>query len=597
MVRHTRHETTDHMYLHRRNGVFYFRRRIPHEIASVLTQDERSAFHHSLKTSDRTEAGSLRPGCIAETDEILQLAMARISASRGDGVSTPGRLMRREISKRVKDRIRSRTFAQLSDNEVLKLQTGWFGAALAETRESSLEVHVHWGKEGRADSIEDARYELHHLVNDSDGILAGTLVSQAVEKILDAADCDKPREGLENPLFRRLYSRVHQGLIHLHNTALEILEHGLESSLHSVPVASSGNGSVPGATLDEVIEQFRTDSKRQVLREATREEYEFMYRALRDEFGAKREIASITRNEIREFSALLKSLPARATQRFKGLSVRRMAEETAKQGLPAAHVKTFNKKVHQLSAIFHFAEIEQFIPSSPARNLGIPTKKVPGIGKSFSTQKLNAIFSGSIFQNFVDDPEARYEPGHRLNPCFFWVPLIALFGGMRSNEILQLTVKEGIFVSDKITAFRSVLTVKNQYSYRVVPVHTTLMKIGFARYVEKCRDGGHSRLFPDARTACDGKYSTWMQKPFSRYLKSIGVKDGRQDCLHAFRHNFVEGLRRGDVPPDVRKALTGHSRVDSEEAMYGGEPLERLARYLEKLNYPGVSLSHLYFAP
>lgn len=593
MVRHTSHESTDpKMYLHRRKGVFYFRRRIPLEFKNRLTPEERSAFHHSLGTTDRQEALAHRPNCIAATDTILRKVRERSSTGGSLGSRPSIRRANRSPIKKFYQNV----FSQLSDNDLVKLHNRWFARSLDETRQSYLDVHVHWGAEGKTSIREDLCYDLSHLRSRPDDVGHAMLVSPVVQKILDEMECAIPSDGFENAAYRRFYNLIHQGMVRLKTIALEIVDLGFESSSLSETTTRAEGVSKKeegGKTLNELIEDFKSAPKRRNLKPETHEDYEFTYRVLRETLGASRDVKTITREDIRRVRDVILRLPARATQRFRGLTVPEMLEKTDLLKLEPAHTKTFNKKVHQISAIFHHAEDEQYIVSSPARGLGIPLKKSSGTGKSLSIEKLNKIFSGSIYQDFIASGEARFEANHELKPCFFWVPLIGLFSGMRSNEILQLRAHDGIVEHEEIMAFSALSEVKTKYSFRLVPIHPVLMNLGFLRYLENVRKNHHEMLFPDARPACDGKYSNWFQKPFSRYLKSIGVKDGRQDCFHAFRHNFTEGLRRADVETDVRRALTGHSRADNAEALYGGEPLRRLALYLGKLDYPGLNLTHL----
>ena len=135
--------------------------------------------------------------------------------------------------------------------------------------------------------------------------------------------------------------------------------------------------------------------------------------------------------------------------------------------------------------------------------------------------------------------------------------------------------------------------VKNQQSIRWVPLHPKLIDLGFLHYVEAVKREGYEMLFPDAKQACDGKYSTWFQKPWANYLKRIAVKTSRKECFDAFRHTWVGALRRAEVPEEIRKRLGGW-KIHGAEGGYGPEHLPRLLNYLAKADYPGLDLSTLY---
>lgn len=135
--------------------------------------------------------------------------------------------------------------------------------------------------------------------------------------------------------------------------------------------------------------------------------------------------------------------------------------------------------------------------------------------------------------------------------------------------------------------------VKNQYAFRWIPLHPELIPLGFLRYVKNVRAQNYESLFPDAKTACDGKQSTWFQKPWARYLTRIGIKRSRKECFHSFRHTWAAALRRADVPEEIRRILGGWKTDASAESGYGAEHLPRLLKYLEKLKYPSLDLTAL----
>jgi len=192
----------------------------------------------------------------------------------------------------------------------------------------------------------------------------------------------------------------------------------------------------------------------------------------------------------------------------------------------------------------------------------------------------------------IEDGKAhQFEPNHPLRPCLFWSPLIALFHGMRSGEILQLKA-QNVFLRDGVTVMKLEGMVKNQFAYRIAPIHPEVIRLGFLDYVERVKKAGYEMAFPDAKTASDGRYSTWFQKPFARYLTQIGIKSGRKECFHAFRHTWNAGMRRADVSEEIRRAIGGW-KDESSEIGYGAQHFPRLLKYLEKLEYPGLNLTHL----
>jgi len=428
------------------------------------------------------------------------------------------------------------------------------------------------------------------------------IISRVVRSILDTEDCEAPREWLNDPAFRRFYGFVTEGLFYLNRIAVSLVQKGempeqfqrlpAFASSSPQPMPFSGTSGGRSITLDGLISRFEKEPKRQHLREATRKEYGLAYRALREQMGGDKLISEISRDDIRTVADTFRHLPARATlnnqsERLQDIAARARAAEK-----PEADVKTYNKKVHHISAIFRYATIEQLIQSNPAQNLALPEPPPNPDETGYTSEQLNVIFSGSLFRQFTENGNAyQLVPNHPLQPCLFWAPLIALFHGLRSGEILQLKVAN-VFERDGITALKIEGTVKNHYAYRMVPVHPELMRLGFLEYIAQVREAGYEMAFPDAKLACDGKHSTWFQKPFTRYLKKIRVKTDRKQCFHTFRHTWNGGMRRVGAPQEIRRALGGW-KDESSEVSYGPDYFPRLFKCVEKLEYPGLVLAHL----
>lgn len=132
---------------------------------------------------------------------------------------------------------------------------------------------------------------------------------------------------------------------------------------------------------------------------------------------------------------------------------------------------------------------------------------------------------------------------------------------------------------------------------RVVPVHPALIEFGFVEYVERLRARNESRLFPkvdyDTRQQIAGGYS----RLYGRYLKTIGVKKGKEINFHSYRHTFIDALRSAGFRDDEFNFLVGHSNAKrTTTANYGilseGILSDRV-KLVNAVNYPGLDLSHL----
>jgi len=185
----------------------------------------------------------------------------------------------------------------------------------------------------------------------------------------------------------------------------------------------------------------------------------------------------------------------------------------------------------------------------------------------------------------------------------FWLPLLALFGGERVEELGQLNVRDVEMKNGRlflrITDLDDDQGVKNKVSKRHVPVHGELMKFGFGRYVEKVRAAGKERLFPDLTPNKYGvftaKFSTW----FNEYLDAHVVDDIRYN-FHSFRHYFQQvaewcGLKNFQID-----GILGH-QPEGMAGRYGKtragrrvyDPIQ-LAAGMDLYRIEGVDFSPLY---
>ncbi len=179
----------------------------------------------------------------------------------------------------------------------------------------------------------------------------------------------------------------------------------------------------------------------------------------------------------------------------------------------------------------------------------------------------------------------------------FWVPLLALYSGMRLSECCQLTVDD-VAVRDGADVIMvrggDGKKVKTAAARRVIPVHPELVKMGFLAYADAQRKAGHTRLFPELKRDRRGYYSDPFQKWFSRFLDKAGAKRPRTS-FHSFRHCATDALREARVPPERIRAIMGWAGRGMEETVYGaGLRPSTLAREIRKVRYEGLDLSHLH---
>lgn len=190
-------------------------------------------------------------------------------------------------------------------------------------------------------------------------------------------------------------------------------------------------------------------------------------------------------------------------------------------------------------------------------------------------------------------------------PHRFWVPLIALYSGMRQNEVCQLRV-EDIELDNNFHVFRIrhrpelQQTTKSRKS-RTCPVHPMLRRLGFLNYIEQQRKAGEDRLFPKlsytgAKGWC-GKVRNWWNETFQEEM--LENRDGKS--FHSLRKNFIDWFKQNGVYETAHdraivQSMIGHEDGDVTAAHYEQEfsPATQLG-ILIKLNYqfPPQLILHL----
>lgn len=358
-------------------------------------------------------------------------------------------------------------------------------------------------------------------------------------------------------------------------------------------------------TFGLLVHRYMADPSRGHLTEKSRISDKAKFRALKELIGAEKSVRDITREDCRQVRGALLSLPTNARKRFPEFSLNQAAERAEKKNLPKMSAKTVNSYLNSLSALFKYAVREEYMDANPAEALRVKGAISNKDSRNpFSLAQLKAIFGAPLYTGCKNDGPGYSEPGPKVvRRGRLWVPLIALFTGMRLNEICQLGVsdvakKNGVDVifvrAESVDDGGTDKRLKTAAATRFIPIHPELRKIGFLKYVQAMRKTKDSRLFPELTKGATGYYSDPFEKWFSRFLNKADAKTSRTS-FHSFRHNFRDALREADVNRDAVRALGGWAGNGGAEEIYGGGlKASTLAREIKKVKYPKLNLSYLY---
>jgi integrase len=169
--------------------------------------------------------------------------------------------------------------------------------------------------------------------------------------------------------------------------------------------------------------------------------------------------------------------------------------------------------------------------------------------------------------------------------------LLLLHTGARVTEIAQLAVedvvtKDGV-VCIEIRAGIPGQTLKNKASERVVPVHSSLLKLGFEEFVQSRRDAGAVWLMPNVEPGKKGQtMGSNMSGWWSRWWRKFDGITPRTS-LHSLRHGVSQELTGTKGVENVEvKQLLGHSDVSTTTGTYGTRlSVRQLATAIETLDF------------
>jgi integrase len=310
-----------------------------------------------------------------------------------------------------------------------------------------------------------------------------------------------------------------------------------------------GGNAVP-ATLRSAVDAYKKD------KEARWEAKTALMQAAALDLFARligdKPLNSVKRQDCKRARDVLARLPPNMAKRFSKLSI----EEVLALRMPAMSPKTANWQISSITGFFKWCVAEGLIDESPARGLLLPIQKRADQDRdAYQLDHLKLIF-GALKPSMG----ARY-----------WLPLVALYSGMRLEEIAQLRTADLRQVGDT-WAFdvngAEGKKLKTASAARLIPVHPRLLELGLIEYRAMQVQGGKKALWPDLKKGADGFHSSPFSKWFGRFKLAVGVHS-RKLTFHSFRHTFINELKQAGVDELLIRELVGHANPSITTGRYG----------------------------
>ncbi|HHH49585.1 MAG TPA: hypothetical protein ENK52_01250, partial [Saprospiraceae bacterium] len=335
--------------------------------------------------------------------------------------------------------------------------------------------------------------------------------------------------------------------------------------------------------------------------------------ALYNDFhGIDKNLEDITRKDIQSFIYKLKYYPANAALRFPNKSFQEVLKANEIEDYPCLNYKTIKDGyLTTLAALFNYALGLGCVDNIPTYKVMVPGKKQYRVSKDepFEIDELNRIFKQPIYTGFKSMAR-RYTPGNKITrDHIYWVPIIALYTGMRCTEIACIKTAD-IDLETSYPHLSIIGTKENPFktsnAQRRIPLVKALDKLGFFEFIRNAKKQGHVRLFEDWKPLKIKYSNTAFIKRFNDRIVPV-VLGGRYDpknenydptatrpkSFHALRKNFKTLLIHGKVNQAVADQIIGHAQSAIDKRYVGKVQVKNLYEEVKDLDYEGLDLGHL----
>ncbi|MGF7153279.1 integrase [Novosphingobium gossypii] len=317
------------------------------------------------------------------------------------------------------------------------------------------------------------------------------------------------------------------------------------------------------------------------------------------EFAGDRPLNQYVRADAGRFKALLEDLPANYSKavEFRGLSATAIVELALDMDVPRLSSRTVQRHFAALSTLWDSAIEQDTVTTNIFNDWKFhAAKQARDQRQMWHSEELDVLFHSPVWTGCQSE-HRRSKPGTQVfRDEKFWLPLIAVFSGMRQEEICQLRLDDvrqvdGIWIFDLKKGEGRQL--KNVRAIRKVPIHDSLIDLGFLRYIDEVRRTSAKLVFPNLKTGgADDRFGHNYSKWFTRYRQDTGLYVPKRD-FHSLRHSATTFMKRAGVTASVVDEVTGHVTAGETARYNKGLTVANLKQAVDTIDI-GVDLSHLH---
>jgi len=354
------------------------------------------------------------------------------------------------------------------------------------------------------------------------------------------------------------------------------------------------------------------------------------------ELMGDRVCSELTNEDAQDFLAKLKRLPSRVEKRVFDERLLTHKHKCISKSTVNNYLKLFKRMCQYGSTLNNIdPNKENFITHDISATLDFKfSKKYDSKGYvPFNSRDLKNLFNVDFV--YGTDKGSRT----KFASWMFWMPLMGLYTGARIAELAQLHVNdikfelpldnpadlpESISIDEVNDGDKGIWcisindndnkSIKNKQSIRNVPIHSTLLELGFLDFVREKRYGKYKHMlftnFSDSAVSnnnCGGQVSKWFNGNYGTksnlgFKQAAGISSESSKTFHSLRKTFSRYLRINfGIGNDIIGDIIGHEvlKVDGGNDVTleytGAFPLEILNIKINKLHYD-FDLSHISYA-
>lgn len=351
----------------------------------------------------------------------------------------------------------------------------------------------------------------------------------------------------------------------------------------------------PKARLMDVFERFAIDQRRQ--NSDTLDQSRKIIQRFAEFVGTDPEVTEVNKWNARDWKFSLRQWPIKANEirEFQGLTFSQVIEANKFLGKSVISEPTIAKYLSTLGSFGRWLLQHGYIDTHPTEGLLPERRRREQRRRPFSDAELEQLFQSPLFARCGGKKAEHLSGDVAIRDDRYWLFPLALLSGARLGELCQLRPedvceREGVRFL-RLTDEGEGQSLKSAASTRDVPLHPTLIDLGFLDFVKVAQREKADRIFRRWSRNARGQFgeaSKWL----NAYLKRAGVKTEWMLTFHSFRHSFVDALRRTGCAEFEIKPLVGHGEMTVTRG-YGREPdvpLARRAEMIGAISFPALDV-------